>query len=97
VALEEELKTRAFGYSVRLPFTARPESPEWLGSKFVATLDALTKIDTNVFPDWEVGDLTAMKGYGLAAARPRIAEIISRSVGRAGMFGNRGWGTRIRT
>jgi hypothetical protein len=72
----------AFKYSVRLPFAARPVSPEWLGSKFLATLDALTQIDSNIFPDWEVGDLPAMKGYPLAAARPRIAEIISHNVRR---------------
>ncbi len=69
-------------YSVRLPFAARATSPEWLGSKFLATLDALTKIDSNIFPDWEVGDLPAMKGYPLAEARPRIAEIIERNVSR---------------
>jgi hypothetical protein len=70
----------AFKYSVRLPFVARPGSPEWLGSKFLATLDALTQIDSNTFPDWEVGDLPAMKGFSLAAARPRIAEIVSHNV-----------------
>lgn len=72
----------AFKYSVRLPFATRPVTPEWLGSKFLATLDALTRIDSNVFPDWEVGDLPAMKGYPLADARPRIAEIISHNVRR---------------
>jgi hypothetical protein len=56
--------------------------PEWLGSKFLTTLDALTHIDPNIFPDWEVGDLPAMKGYPLAAARSRIAEIIGHNVSR---------------
>jgi hypothetical protein len=72
----------AFKYSVRLPFTGRPADAEWLGSKFLATLDALTQIDANVFPDWEVGDLPAMKGYPLSAARSRIAEIIDHNVVR---------------
>jgi hypothetical protein len=72
----------AFRYSVRLPFAARPVSPEWLGSKFLATLDALTRIDSKIFPDWEVGDLPAMKGYPLAAVRSRIADIIGHNVGR---------------
>ena len=63
-------------YSVRLPFPAARISPEWMGSKFLATLDALTQADSNIFPDWEVGDLPAMKGYPLAVARSRIAEII---------------------
>lgn len=63
-------------YSVRLPFAACKVSAEWLGSKFLATLDALTQIDPNIFPDWEVCDLPAMKKYPLAAVRSRIAEII---------------------
>jgi hypothetical protein len=69
-----------FNYSIRLPLAARPVSPDWLGSKFLATLDALTEIDANIFPDWEVGDLPAMKGYPLAVARSRIAEIIGHNV-----------------
>jgi hypothetical protein len=72
----------AFEYSVCLPFVARPGSPEWLGSKILATLDALTQIDSNIFPDWEVGDLPAMKGFSLAAARSRIAEIVDHNVSR---------------
>jgi hypothetical protein len=82
MAWEEEMNTSAFKYSVRLPFASRPISPEWLGSKFLATLDALTQIDSNTFPDWEVGDLPAMKGYPLAVARSRIAEIIDHNVSR---------------
>jgi hypothetical protein len=70
----------AFKYFVRLPFAARRVTPDWLGAKFIATLDALTEIDASIFPDWEVGDLPAMKGYPLAAARSRIAEIISHKV-----------------
>ncbi len=67
-----------FEYIIRLPFVPRPVNPEWLGSKFLATLDALTRIDPNIFPDWEIGDLPAMKGYPLAAARSRIAGITLR-------------------
>lgn len=70
------MNTPTFKYSVRLPFAAGPVTPEWLGSKFLATLDALTKIDSDIFPDWEVADLPAMKGFPLAVARPRIAQII---------------------
>jgi hypothetical protein len=72
----------AFEYSIRLPFLADPASPEWLGSKFLATLDALTQIDSNIFPGWEIGDLPAMKGYPLEDARSRIAEIITHNVSR---------------
>jgi hypothetical protein len=77
---EKEVNTPQFKYSVRLPFASRQVIPDLLGSKFLATLDALTQIDSNIFPDWEVGDLPAMKGYPLAAARPRIAEIIGHNV-----------------
>jgi hypothetical protein len=70
----------AFNYSIRLPLAARPVSSDWLGAKFLATLDALTELDANIFPDWEVGDLPAMKGYPLAIARSRIAEIIGHNV-----------------
>jgi hypothetical protein len=71
-----------FNYSIRLPFAARAVTPDWLGSKFLATLDALTQIDSDIFPDWEVGDLPAMKGYPLSVARSRIAELIDHNVSR---------------
>ena len=74
------MNTSAFKYSVRLPFTARAVTPNWLGSRFLATLDALSRIDSTIFPDWEVGDLPAMKGYSLEVARSRIAEIIDHNV-----------------
>lgn len=76
------MSTPAFKFSVRLPFAAGPVTPEWLGSKFLATLDTLTKIDSGIFPDWKVFDLPAMKGFPLAVARPRIAEIIAHNVTR---------------
>ncbi len=74
------MSATAFKYSIRLPFAARPITPEWLGVKFLATLDALTQIDPDIFPDWEVGDLPAMKGYPLTSARSRINEIIEHNV-----------------
>ena len=72
----------AFEYSIRLPFATNGVTPDWLGAKFLATLDVLTELDANIFPDWEVGDLPAMKGYPLAVARSRIAEIIGHNVSR---------------
>ncbi|HEY1978859.1 MAG TPA: hypothetical protein VGH13_02140 [Xanthobacteraceae bacterium] len=74
------MNASGFKYSVRLPLVTCPANLEWLGSKFLATLDALTELDSNIFSDWEVGDLPAMKGYPLAVARSRIAEIVSRNV-----------------
>jgi hypothetical protein len=55
------MNTSAFQYSVRLPLAAPQATPEWLGSKFLTTLDTLTQIDPDIFPAWEVGDLPAMK------------------------------------
>lgn len=52
----------AFKYSVRPPFAASPVAPELLGQKLLTTLDALTKIDPDIFPDWDIGELPAMKG-----------------------------------
>jgi hypothetical protein len=79
------MNTSCFKYSIRLPFAARPPSPEWLGCKFLATLDVLTQIDSNIFPDWEIGDLPAMKGFPLAVARSRIAEIVRHNTSRDDM------------
>jgi hypothetical protein len=86
------MNTSTFDYSVRLPFAARAANPERLGSKFLATLDALTRIDSNIFPDWQlpdwdasdwkVGDPPVIKEYPLAAARSCIGEIIERAVNR---------------
>jgi len=78
----KKMNTSAFKYSVRLPVAARAVKLDSLSSKFLATLDALTHIDPSVFPDWEVGDLPAMKGYPLAAARSRIARIIEHNISR---------------
>jgi Immunity protein 52 len=71
-----------FDYSIYLPLPVGPVTPDWLGPKFLATLDALTRINPELFVGWQVGDLPRMKGIPLAAARPRIAEIIGRNVGR---------------
>jgi hypothetical protein len=72
----------AFDYFIRLPLPATPMSPDWLGPKFIVTLDALTQIDPDIFADWRVGELWKMKGIPLTAARPRIAEIIGRNANR---------------
>jgi hypothetical protein len=70
-----------FKYLIRLPFANRLAGPELLGAKFVDTLDALTKIDPNLFRNWKVIDMSAMRSFPLAAVRPRIAEIIAHNVG----------------
>jgi hypothetical protein len=67
-------------YSMRLPLPAGPLSPDWLGPKFIATLDALTLIDPEIFAGWQVREVWKMKTIPLEAARPHIAEIIGREV-----------------
>jgi hypothetical protein len=69
----------AFDYFIRLPLPARHLSPDWLGQRFLRTLDGLTRIDPSIFAGWQVGELRKMKGIPLAAARPRISEIIGRN------------------
>jgi Immunity protein 52 len=70
----------SFEYFVRLPLPAGPLSPDWLGPKFIATLDALTPIDPEIFAGWQVREVRKMKTIPLEAARPHIAEIIGREV-----------------
>jgi hypothetical protein len=82
------MNSSAFHYSVRLPLAARAVSREWLGSKFLTTLDALAQIDSTIFPGWEVHDLLAMKEIPLATARSRIAEIIGSYAEIIGRYGD---------
>jgi hypothetical protein len=70
----------SFKYFVRHPLPAGSLTPDWLGPKFIATLDALTPIDPDIFAGWQVSEIRKMKEIPLAAARPRIAEIIGRDV-----------------
>lgn len=69
----------AFDYFIRLPLPAGHLSPDWLGQRFLRTLDGLTRIDPSIFAGWQVGELWKMRGIPLAAARPRISEIIGRN------------------
>jgi Immunity protein 52 len=81
--VEEEAMNRVeFAYSVRSDLPANPESPASIGAKFVETLDALSRIDPTIFVNWEVVDLAAASSLPLAAARPRIADIITENVSR---------------
>ena len=71
-----------FSYGIRSNLPAHPESPASIGAKFVNTLEALSRIDLMVFPNWEVMDFPARDSLPLAAARPRIAAIIDNNVSR---------------
>jgi hypothetical protein len=72
----------AFWYYIRSDLPPDAQSPASLGSKFLETLDALGRIDSTVFPNWEVMDFRARDSLPLAAARPRIAAMIENNVKR---------------
>jgi hypothetical protein len=50
--------------------------------KFLDTLDALSRIDPEIFDNWKIMDIPAVASFSLAAARPRIAAIIENNVAR---------------
>ena len=72
----------AFRYNIRSDLPPRPEDPAVLGTRFLNTLDALSRIDPNVFHDWQVMKYPAAASLPLEAARPRIASIIENAVYR---------------
>jgi len=72
----------AFEYNIRSELPSRPEDPAALGTRFLNTLDALSRIDPKVFHDWEVVTYPAAASLSLETARPRIAAIIKKAVYR---------------
>jgi hypothetical protein len=72
----------AFRYNIRSDLPPQPEDPAALGTRFLKTLDALSRIDPNVFHDWKIMKYPAAASLPLAAARPRIASIIENAVYR---------------
>jgi hypothetical protein len=79
---EEAMNKVEFKYSIRSALPIRSETPASIGAKFVETLDALTRIDPTIFTNWEVSDLPAMTSQPLAAARPRITDMVENNVSR---------------
>lgn len=59
----------------------RRESPASLGTRFLATLDALSKIDP-LCANWEIIDAHALSSSPLSVARSRIAAIFENNVAR---------------
>jgi hypothetical protein len=59
----------------------RTESPASLGTRFVQTLDALSRIDP-LCANWEIIDARALSSSSLAAARSRITAIVENNVAR---------------
>ncbi len=74
-----------FDYSIRSALPGHPESPASLGTKFLDTLDALSRIDSEIFANWEIMDFPAAASLPLAAARPCVAAIIENNVARDGL------------
>jgi hypothetical protein len=72
----------SFDYSVSSALPVHPEDPAALGTKFLDTLDALTRIDPAIFADWQILTLRKPPMLPLESARSRIAEVIGRSVYR---------------
>jgi hypothetical protein len=71
-----------FQYSIRAELPAQSAKTTELGVKFLSTLDALGRIDSAIFDDWQIVDLPATESFALAEARPRIAAIIENNVKR---------------
>ncbi len=59
----------------------RRESPASLDTRFVQTLDSLSRIDP-LYANWSIIDAHAVSSSPLAAARSRIVEIIENNVAR---------------
>ena len=72
----------AFRYNIRSDLPPRPEDPAVLSTRFLNTLDALSRIDPNVFHDWEIMSYPAAALLPLETARPRIASIIEKAAYR---------------
>jgi hypothetical protein len=72
----------AFTYGIRFSLPKNPQSPASIGAKFVATLDALSRIDPTIFINWNVMDFPAMAQLPLETSRSRIAAIIEKNVER---------------
>jgi hypothetical protein len=70
-----------YTYGIRSICGVRRESPASLGTRFVQTLDALSRIDP-LCANWEVIDGHAQSSSSLDVARSRIAAIIENNVAR---------------
>lgn len=71
-----------FRYSIRSQLPGHPKHADALGKNFIETLDALTRIDSSIFLNWEIMDFPAKASVPLAAARPCIGGLIQNNVTR---------------
>jgi Immunity protein 52 len=72
----------AFRYNIRSDLPSRPEDPAALGGRFLSTVDALSRIDPNVFHDWQIMKYRAAASLPLETARARMTSIIEKAVYR---------------
>jgi hypothetical protein len=72
----------SFDYSIRATRTVHLESASAIGDRFIHTLDALSRVDSSVFTNWEIIDLPAKSSLPLAAARSRIGAMVENNVAR---------------
>lgn len=68
-----------FDYNISFSLPAHPASAASLGTKFLDTLDVLTRIDPTIFADWQIATLRKPPMLPLETARPRIAQVIGRT------------------
>jgi len=71
-----------FDYSIRSAPPVQAESISTLGTKFLDSLDALSRVDPTIFANWEIMDFPARASLSLAEARPRIGALVEANVTR---------------
>jgi hypothetical protein len=91
--MERKMSKLTFHYGIRSDLRVQLETPASIGSKFLKTLDDLSRIDPTVFTNWQVMDRSTKTPVALAVARPRITAIIENNVSHNDMGEpNPGWG-----
>jgi hypothetical protein len=73
------MKELFYQYFVRSGWKGRPETPAAIGSKFVKTLDALSRVDP-ILADWELACAFDLPTVPLDEARSNIASVIEDTV-----------------
>ena len=69
-----------FDYSIRSSPLAHPDSPATLGPKFLDTLDALSRIDRDIFTNWTILELPDVDALLLKAERSGAAAAVEKIV-----------------
>jgi hypothetical protein len=80
LAREKPMSDIQFDYDICSALPAHPENPATLGTKFLTTIDALTRIDPTIFADWQIITLRKPPMLPLESVRSRIADVIARTI-----------------